>query len=342
MSKKNQERQDDWSNVESGKDWSELESKLPREQFKFGNQLIITILMFFFAGIGCSNETPQMEEVAPLKSEPEENLTTDIGSQSVEVEGRVVTIERVHRGISLDDEQPVGEFFVVEGTIENISNETGDLTWSNFHITDAQGRQYSDASLSAQYEAQRKYDAKGQSKDIPPGLTIKFAVAFDIHPSATNLELIWQSMAWGAEDKIINLTPQDSSTSTFNTNQVTVSSRAQETKNHSSEKDNPFEEMSFPQSSCGDRLPSNPDKYPILFYPVYTTYSQSNIEQINSSYCTDALRITRDSGESSIQVASFASYERAQFFRDFFTTRLGSAEIGEPRTITRMKQEHKD
>jgi hypothetical protein len=98
---------------------------------------------------------------------------------------------------------------------------------------------------------------------------------------------------------------------------------------------NLFENTRFPQYECGDPLPKNPRAYPISLYPVYVDFSDLNLQITQSQYCQDALKKPRkDSGKLSVQVASFAAPERANAFRDFLSTRIGTAEVGEPTVIT--------
>lgn len=99
----------------------------------------------------------------------------------------------------------------------------------------------------------------------------------------------------------------------------------------------PFEEESYPKDSCGDLMPRNINEFPIDFYPVYIDFSESNLSFIKSNFCKDAYRITRkQTGQASIQVASFSSRQRAEKFRDFLINRVGNdVEIGELRRFDR-------
>ena len=97
---------------------------------------------------------------------------------------------------------------------------------------------------------------------------------------------------------------------------------------------NPFESRTFPQSSCGDPPPADANAYPVNFYPVYVAYSDSNLATIKYQFCGDAYRMRRkDRGIFAIQVGSFTSLETAQQFANFLNSLVGSAEVGEPRTI---------
>lgn len=94
----------------------------------------------------------------------------------------------------------------------------------------------------------------------------------------------------------------------------------------------------FPKSSCGDSYlrPSNLNNYSVSFYPVYVEYSKSNLEIIKTNFCQDAYVIKEENKENKlvIQVASFTSKKRANLFADLLSTRIGKAEVGEPKIIS--------
>ena len=98
---------------------------------------------------------------------------------------------------------------------------------------------------------------------------------------------------------------------------------------------NPFENVGFPQFSCGDSPPGSPNAYPVSFYPVYLEYSEDNLVQVKSRFCNDALSMYRkNKGRQAIQVASFTSLEKAQSFAQFLTNQgVGYADVGEPKII---------
>jgi serine/threonine-protein kinase len=101
---------------------------------------------------------------------------------------------------------------------------------------------------------------------------------------------------------------------------------------------NPFDGVSFPQESCGDNLPDDPQIYPIEFYPIYIDYSDSNLQAVQSKFCRDALKRYRKILEKdSIQVASFTSKERANHFKNLMHQEFGSGEVGEPNTIQKLE-----
>jgi hypothetical protein len=96
---------------------------------------------------------------------------------------------------------------------------------------------------------------------------------------------------------------------------------------------NPFDSISFPQASCGDKLPKNAKADNFKFYPVFVNYDSKvqNLEIVKSKFCGDAIQKYRiDKGYESIQVTSFTSEERATQFKQFIDTKLGGAEVGIP------------
>lgn len=99
---------------------------------------------------------------------------------------------------------------------------------------------------------------------------------------------------------------------------------------------NPFDRASFPQDSCGDKLPNDPKTDIVNFYPVFIDYNEINLQIIKDKYCKDADKITRKyTGKEAILVASFISKESANQFKEFLGTKLDSLslEIGEPTVI---------
>ncbi len=101
---------------------------------------------------------------------------------------------------------------------------------------------------------------------------------------------------------------------------------------------NPFDSVSFPQDACGDKLPEDPQAYPVEFYPVYIDYSESNLQAVTSKFCRDALKKYRETkGKDYIQVASLVGKERANQFKDLMQQEFGSGEIGEPSVINASK-----
>jgi hypothetical protein len=92
---------------------------------------------------------------------------------------------------------------------------------------------------------------------------------------------------------------------------------------------NPFDQMRFPKSVCGDPLPTDSSAYPVNFYPVFVSLSDSNLQITQSRFCRDALPVVRkDTNVRAIQVASFRSAERANFFREYVSRGIADAEVG--------------
>jgi Pentapeptide repeats (8 copies) len=97
---------------------------------------------------------------------------------------------------------------------------------------------------------------------------------------------------------------------------------------------NPFENMQYPQNSCGDPRPANANDFPVDFYPVFVKNSPNTLATLTANFCRDALVITRrDLGIQSIQVASFTTQQRAAQFAQFMTQKVGSGEVGTPTRI---------
>lgn len=99
---------------------------------------------------------------------------------------------------------------------------------------------------------------------------------------------------------------------------------------------NPFDRASFPQKYCGDKLPNDSKTNTAKLYPVFIDYNESNLQTVRTNYCRDAFKKpSKDKGQEAIQVASFTSEERANQFKEFLESKLGSvsAEVGEPRII---------
>ncbi len=97
---------------------------------------------------------------------------------------------------------------------------------------------------------------------------------------------------------------------------------------------NEFDSVSFPQDACGDKLPEEPQAYPVEFYPVYIDYSESNLQAVTSKFCRDALKKYREAkGKDYIQVASLVGKERADQFKDLMQREFGSGEVGQASII---------
>jgi hypothetical protein len=118
-----------------------------------------------------------------------------------------------------------------------------------------------------------------------------------------------------------------------NTTQVQTTERRL-TETEVRELSNTFNSVSFPQESCGDKLPDNLKSDDVKFYPVFIDYSESNLQTIKANYCQDAIKkIRKENGKEAVQVASFDNEERANQFKVFLIKKIGSAEVGEPNII---------
>ena len=84
----------------------------------------------------------------------------------------------------------------------------------------------------------------------------------------------------------------------------------------------------FPKASCGDPLPTNPNDYPVDFYPVYLPDSEANL-QLARRFCQDALSKRRkDTGTIAVQVSSFTSKQKAIEFRDILNSETTGSNVG--------------
>lgn len=97
---------------------------------------------------------------------------------------------------------------------------------------------------------------------------------------------------------------------------------------------NSFDSESFPKPTCGDPAPTSSSDYPVSFYPVYISYSETNLNRVRTQFCADSIKTVRKTkNEVSIQVSSFTSMTKAEEFRVFMSSRFGSSEVGEPRVV---------
>ncbi|AFY83812.1 hypothetical protein [Oscillatoria acuminata] len=94
-----------------------------------------------------------------------------------------------------------------------------------------------------------------------------------------------------------------------------------------------FSWANFPQYSCGDSLPTDPNAFPVDFYPVFIPQSEANLAKAKSKLCQDSFNKTsKDTGELVIQVASFTTVEKAISFKNFITSEFPGARLGEKTT----------
>jgi hypothetical protein len=95
-----------------------------------------------------------------------------------------------------------------------------------------------------------------------------------------------------------------------------------------------FSPSDFPQVSCGDSRPNDPNAYPVRFYPVKIPYTEPNLSKARALFCTDALkRSNKKTNIAWIQVASFNDLQRARAFAKFVGTEINGAIVGEPNLL---------
>jgi hypothetical protein len=97
---------------------------------------------------------------------------------------------------------------------------------------------------------------------------------------------------------------------------------------------NPFDSVSFPQASCGDKLPKDTKADNFKTYPVWMPFYNSmnvDVETVQSKFCGDAdYNKTRIDKEGTfILVAQFSSQERAYQFQQVLVPKLDGVEVGE-------------
>ena len=98
-----------------------------------------------------------------------------------------------------------------------------------------------------------------------------------------------------------------------------------------------FSQSDFPQVSCGDSRPNDPNAYPVRFYPVKIPYTEANLSKARALFCTDALkRSNEETNIAWIQVASFNDLQQARAFARFVGTKINGAIVGEP-TLLKLK-----
>ena len=104
--------------------------------------------------------------------------------------------------------------------------------------------------------------------------------------------------------------------------------------NSTSDETYSFTAADFPKASCGDPKPTDLSEYPVEFYPVNVPYSPANLENAKLYFCRDALKkISKDTQEEEVQIASFTSREKASEFAKFIDSEIADARIGVPTVI---------
>lgn len=136
-------------------------------------------------------------------------------------------------------------------------------------------------------------------------------------------------------DKSIESTSTSISSTTSTTSNSSSSSTPEPTPVSTP---NPFDRGSFPKSSCGDAMPTNPSAYPVSFYPIFVSISDANLRTAQSQFCRDSLAVTRtDTGRKAIQISSFTNRDKAMQFRDYVGRSIGDAEVGPPTIVEKPR-----
>ena len=131
-----------------------------------------------------------------------------------------------------------------------------------------------------------------------------------------------------------SISPSEISSSPDTPRVISLPTNTPDTSTPPTSSSNEFDNVEFPQSNCGDSLPTDPAST-VEFYPVFIEDSDRNLSTVKSIFCTDAYRTTRkDTGEVAIQVASFNNRTQAELFSDFMKKKLGSGAVGQPTTYS--------
>lgn len=99
---------------------------------------------------------------------------------------------------------------------------------------------------------------------------------------------------------------------------------------------NPFQSVKFPLESCGDSLPEDPQAYPLELYTVFIDGSQ-DWQDIQKQYCGEAsfAENSQKTGKRDIiQVGTFISKQRAEYFRETLSRYFDDVFISEATIIT--------
>jgi hypothetical protein len=100
---------------------------------------------------------------------------------------------------------------------------------------------------------------------------------------------------------------------------------------------NPFDSVSFPQDSCGDQPPDDPQAYPVEFYPVFVWTERDFFQQIQSHLCKNAhigqapfpLYDSSTRGKTLVILGYFITPKSANYFKQKITNKLNaSIQIG--------------
>lgn len=96
--------------------------------------------------------------------------------------------------------------------------------------------------------------------------------------------------------------------------------------------DSQLSEFQFPQNSCGDQSTGSNSTW----YPVFI--NGGNLDEVKQKYCKNAINVTRQTGESTIQVASFTSDSKAQRFAQAVGGEVGETRIPGSLTVQPPKE----
>lgn len=140
---------------------------------------------------------PEQPAAAPAKT-PQPQAKAKVG-EAVSISDRSVVVQKVERTKTIESgnqfiESPVakGQFVIVTIEAKNTGNETGNLAFSTFELTDGQGRKYSSTNDFSAYMAAANLAPDQPSDDIPPGLTSNIALIFDVALDASGLTMHWK------------------------------------------------------------------------------------------------------------------------------------------------------
>lgn len=93
---------------------------------------------------------------------------------------------------------------------------------------------------------------------------------------------------------------------------------------------NRFDNISFPQESCGDTLPEDHRVYPVEIRPVGIPYSKENLTLIKKHFCKDAFKkFDVLHNKDVIQIASFLnlSYEELLELSEIISFKISNVEV---------------
>lgn len=95
-----------------------------------------------------------------------------------------------------------------------------------------------------------------------------------------------------------------------------------------------FSSEDFPKFVCGDSKPSDPDVYPVNFYPVKVPFSEANLATSQEYFCRDAFaKRDKNTGETVVQIASFLSESKAREFANLVQSKMPEATVGAPTVV---------